>query len=191
MTDTDLWLQWNPKLDRNVIEAILALYDATTLDGGTLGHASPMTSAERDRFASDLAYGLRAGDLHLLLARSAGRPVFMAMLVPDRLPNCRHRATLCKGTVHPDWRGRGMVTRAFRALIERAEQLGIEQFVLDVREGTRAQALWRRLGFVTFGVLEDYARVGNARHRGYYMVQSVDALRVRLGLGRAREGHDA
>ena len=53
---------------------------------------------------------------------------------------------------------------------------------LDVRENTRAHKLWGRMGFVSFGVLEDYARVGETSHRGHYMTQRVSDLAARLAL---------
>lgn len=86
--------------------------------------------------------------------------------------------------MHPAWRGHRLVEVAFEALVARADALGIEQFVLDVREGSRAHALWQRFGFVSYGVLEDYARVDGRRHRGHYMVQSVAALRERTAASR-------
>ena len=51
--------------------------------------------------------------------------------------------------------------------------------VLDVREGTRAHALWERFGFQTYGVLDDYARVNGQRFRGHFMSQTVASLKQR------------
>ena len=84
--------------------------------------------------------------------------------------------------MHPDYRGRHFVQLGCRELVRRAEQLGVEQFVLDVREGSRAHHLWQRFGFESFGVLQDYARVRGASHRGHFMVQTVASLRARLGV---------
>lgn len=61
-----------------------------------------------------------------------------------------------------------------------ARTLGIELLTLDVREGSRAHRLWSTLGFASFGVLNDYARVNGVSHRGHYMVQRVDDLAARL-----------
>lgn len=180
MTPTEFALYWNPRLDSDAAEAIAQLIDSTAADGGTLGYNAPMTPEVKALLIVQLARQVADGDLHVLLGRAPGGPVFLVMLRPNRMPNCRHTAELAKGVVHPDWRGRGLVELAFQALVTRADALGIEQFVLDVREGSRAHALWQRFGFVSYGVLDDYARVDGVQYRGHFMHQPVAALRQRL-----------
>jgi ribosomal protein S18 acetylase RimI-like enzyme len=137
-----------------------------------------MSATEAQAFIEDLRHCVADGGSSVLLGRVDGQPAFLAILTLNRMPNCRHRAELSKGVVHPDYRGKNFVQLGFRALLLRAEQLGIEQLVLDVREGCRAHALWQRFGFVSFGVLEDYARIDGKSHRGHFMVQSVASLRA-------------
>ena len=91
-----------------------------------------------------------------------------------------HRAELAKGVVHPEFRGMHFVQLALREITRRAERLGVEQLVLDVREHTRAHRLWQFFGFETYGVLEDYARAQGRVHRGHFMAQAVRALRLRV-----------
>ena len=180
MTDIEQRLIWNPPLEGDVACAVVCLINSTVDDGGTLGHAEPMTELAASRFLAQLTRGLDAGDVQLLLGFAGAEPTFMVMMTQSLMPNCRHTAELSKGVVHPHWRGRRLVEAAFRALVERAELSGVEQFVLDVREESRAHALWQRFGFVSYGVLEDYARVGGRVHRGHYMAQSVQSLRRRI-----------
>jgi hypothetical protein len=71
---------------------------------------------------------------------------------------------------------------ALAEIVSRARELGVEQFELDVRENSRAHRLWQQMGFRTWGVMDDYARVNGCAYRGHYMRQSVDDLSNRLGL---------
>ena len=181
MSDTAaLLLQWNPVLDADAARAIIQLVDATVEDGGTLGHADRMSPQQAAHFIARLARRIEEKEVQLLLGRCEGEPAFMVMMSPSAMPNCRHTAELTKAVAHPKWRGRRLVEKALRALLDRATALGIEQFVLDVREGSRAHLLWQRFGFASYGVLDDYARVNGQRFRGHYMAQAVDVLRTRL-----------
>lgn len=182
MNNPDITVQWVSKFDEKIIDAIVSLVNCSTRDGGTLGYASPMAPDESERFVSSLQRRVMTGESHLLLGHVDSAPAFLAVLTPSGMQNCRHRAELGKGVVHPLFRGRRLVEIAFRQLVEHAESLGIEQFVLDVREGSRAHVLWQRFGFSTYGVLDDYARVNGIRHRGHHMVQSVASLRARLSM---------
>jgi ribosomal protein S18 acetylase RimI-like enzyme len=88
--------------------------------------------------------------------------------------------------VHPSFRGQRLVELALKQLVNRADSLRIEQLVLDVREDTRAHMLWKRYGFSTYGVLEDYARIDGRVYRGHCMVQGVGSLRARLRMDRKK-----
>lgn len=43
MTDIEPRLIWNPPLEGDVARAVVYLVNSTADDGGTLGHAEPMT----------------------------------------------------------------------------------------------------------------------------------------------------
>jgi ribosomal protein S18 acetylase RimI-like enzyme len=180
MSDSDVTHQWVTDLDADATRAIVTLVDCASGDGGTLGYAEPMAAVDAQAFVENLRRRVKNGESHVLLGRVGGLPAFLAVLTLNGMPNCRHRAELSKGVVHPDFRGRHFVQLGFREMVRRAQQLGVEQLVLDVREGSRAHQLWQRFGFETFGVLQDYARVGGAIHRGHFMVQTVASLRARL-----------
>jgi ribosomal protein S18 acetylase RimI-like enzyme len=180
MKNSDINPQWVTDLDGETADAIVALMDCAAADGGTLGYAEPISAEESAGFVSGLRRRISAGESHVLIGRVDRQLVFLAILTLNGMPNCRHRAELSKGVVHPDYRGRQCVQMAFRELVQRAEALGVEQLVLDVREDTRAHALWQRFGFQSFGVLPDYARVKGASYQGHFMAQSVASLRARL-----------
>ena len=180
MESTDISVRWIEEFNETECKAIIELVNSTVQDHGTLGYAQTLTTEQATAFCDDLRYRTQQNDIHVLLGTSGHLPAVMAILAPGSMPNTRHRAELCKGVVHPAFRGLGLPKLAFGALIERAEFLGVEQFVLDVREGTRAHALWQRFGFTDFGVLDDYARVDGTPYRGHFMQQSVADMRARL-----------
>ncbi len=177
--EIELQLRWEPYPTDAMLSAIVELIDCAKDDGGTLGYAAPMSAAEASAFARGLRSALRDRTTHALLGTAGDYLRFFCLLTPSPMPNCRHRAELSKGVMHPGHRGRNLLPRVFRAIVRQAESLGIEQLVLDVREGTRAHALWERFGFQTYGVLDDYARVNGQRFRGHFMSQTVASLKQR------------
>jgi ribosomal protein S18 acetylase RimI-like enzyme len=190
MSDSDISAQWVSNFDKKTARAIVSLVDFATHDDGTLGNVFAMTAAEAESFLSNLHRRVVAGESYVLLCHVGGKPAALGVFSLNGMQNCVHRAELSKGVVNPAFRGRYLVDRMFRECLQLAEALSIEQLVLDVREGSRAHALWRHFGFTTYGVLEDYARVHGVRHRGHYMVQSVASLRERLSPKRRHLDHN-
>jgi ribosomal protein S18 acetylase RimI-like enzyme len=182
MNNQDIQVQWITDFNAETSRSIVSLIDCATADGGTLGYVESMTDAEAESFVSVLSQGVAGGKAHVLLGHIGDIPAFLAVLTLNVMSNCKHRAELSKGIVHPSFRGKRLVELAFHELVKRAEVLGVDQLVLDVRESSRAHILWQRFGFVTYGVLEDYARVHGIPCRGHFMVQSVDSLRSHLGV---------
>jgi ribosomal protein S18 acetylase RimI-like enzyme len=178
--DSEVKYGWISGLDATDGRAIIGLINEAVADEGTLGYAAPMTAAEADAYVEGLNLRMASGGSHVFLARVGGEPAFMALLSVTGMHNCRHRAEISKGIAARRFRGRGLVDLAFREIVKRAEMLGVEQLVLDVREGTRAHRLWKLYGFQTYGVLEDYARFGGAGHCGHFMVQATASLRARV-----------
>lgn len=181
MIKQDISTDWVTDFSGATARGIIELVDCATADGGTLGFAQPMKEDEARSFVNGLRHRVAGGNTHVLLGTAERLPVFLAILSLNDMPNCRHRAELSKGVVRPDFRGRHLVEMAFAQIVQRSALLGIDQLVLDVRENSRAHILWQRFGFVTYGVLEDYARVHSEVCRGHFMVQTVNALRERLG----------
>jgi ribosomal protein S18 acetylase RimI-like enzyme len=186
MNDLDVSVQWVTQFDDEACAAIVSLVDFAVNDGGTLGYSRPLAHEEAVGFVAGLKRRVDIGEAHVLLGRASGLPAVLAVLSLNGMHNCRHRAEIGKGIVHPAFRGQRLVELALKQLVKRAESLEVDQLVLDVREGSRAHALWVRFGFCGYGVLDDYARIDGKTHRGHYMVQPVASLRARLGMDRQR-----
>jgi ribosomal protein S18 acetylase RimI-like enzyme len=183
MNEVEVNVQWVENVAvQGMSSSIVSLVDCATQDGGTLGYSQPLTAPEAQNLLGDLQRRIDHGASHVLLGHTGTDPVFLAVLTQSNMDNCKHRAELSKGVIHPNYRGRSLVKLAFSELTARAKFLGVDQLVLDVREGSRAHALWLRFGFTTYGTLDDYARIDGVSYRGCYMMQPVHALRARLSM---------
>lgn len=67
--------------------------------------------------------------------------------------------------VHPDWRGRGIGERLMRASLDAADAFGFTRIELGVfSHNTRAQTLYRKLGFVEEGVKRSHILIDGTFH---------------------------
>lgn len=122
----------------------------------------------RGNFIDSLAAGYLGEVLHLLHGQEvelAG--YFLAMPGVEELH-------LLNITVAPDWQGQGLGRAMLQAVCALARERALPQVLLEVRaSNVRAQALYRRFGFVEIGL-----------RRGYYpaVLGREDAVVMRLAL---------
>lgn len=180
MNNDEITIRWVTEFDKKIAAGIISLVNLAIHDGGTLGFSNLLEQQESEDLLESMRHRVNAGEAHVLIGTSESTPVMLAVLSLNGMHNCRHRAEISKGIIHPQFRGRRLVMFGLQKIVERAEIFGISQLVLDVRENSRAHALWERMGFSTYGVLDDYARFDGERFRGHFMVQSVASLRARV-----------
>ena len=122
----------------------------------------------RGNFIDSLAAGYAAEVLHVVDAgQVALAGYFVALGGVDELH-------LLNITVAPEWQGLGLGHRLLHAVSALGRERDLSQLFLEVRESNhRARALYRRFGFVEFGM-----------RRGYYPAAGgrEDAVVMRLGL---------
>jgi len=84
----------------------------------------------------------------------------------------RHRANIGAMYVSPSVRGQGIGRQLMQAALDHFRSLGdIEQVVLAVTAGNiAARNLYRRMGFITWGVDPAYIRVGDVDHDIEWMI---------------------
>ncbi|TAK78651.1 MAG: GNAT family N-acetyltransferase [Aquabacterium sp.] len=167
--------EWISEFNIQDMGCVRALFSASIHDEGILGYPQELSDGEFTRFMSGLNKQIREGLTHVLVARSSRSIVGMVLLRRSEMPNCRHRAEICKAVIAPAFRGAGIVVVAFERLRQRAQELGIDCLTLDVREGSRAHLLWTALGFESFGVMDDYARYNGQSFRGHFMAMRLGA----------------
>jgi ribosomal protein S18 acetylase RimI-like enzyme len=96
-----------------------------------------------------------------------------ADIVPSDIPECAHRGTLGMGLAATH-RGKGLGARLLQACLDHAPRSGIEKVELTVyTSNTRAIALYRKFGFVEYGLQRDYRRVDGVVYDALLMEKSL------------------
>ena len=98
-----------------------------------------------------------SGAIRPIVARLDGEVVGVVLLVPSRNPNSPHRAEVNKVIVHRRVRGRGIGAGLMEALEQLARADGRWLLLLDTESDSAADRLYRRLGWIPFGVVPDHA----------------------------------
>lgn len=173
--------EWQEQFDLEQQKDVLQLMNLILEREDTIGYPAPLEWDEGMELMGATARAVAAGEQHVLLFRTQDDGVVGHVLMTRRLlPNCRHIGEICRTFVHPNYRGVSVVRLGLRAVLERAENIGIEVLQLDVRAGTRIARLWEAVGFQIIGEMKDYARVNGVRYSGLFMFQHVSVLRERL-----------
>lgn len=173
-------LRWLSAIDEQTGSGILAVMNRVLQNETTIGFPGPLDENTGRSLMRQLHEDVQTGRRHVLVAEKGNKVVGQLILTPNQLPNCRHTVEISRGIIDPAFRGAGLSLRAFREVANKCEELNRELIWLDVRDGTLAAMWWRHFGFKPFGVLEDYARVGDKTYTGVYMAQSLANLKQRL-----------
>ncbi len=142
--------------DATVCAALAGLL-ADAVDGGaSVGFVLPLPAHEARAWADAVVAGLGPG-LALWVAEQGGHVVGTVQLGPCLKANGRHRGEVMKLLVHRSARSQGVATALMAALEAHARRTDLRLLVLDTEAGSGAEALYRRLGWVPFGQVPDYA----------------------------------
>jgi ribosomal protein S18 acetylase RimI-like enzyme len=169
---------WLTNNDHNTVTEIVDLVAAVSAHDPFVGLPAQPTAAETEQLLTKIQDGLAGGRTDVLAVRApAGQLIACVVLTRPPTANQSHIGELTTGAVHPDYRGRKVVTGAFAEIVHHCQLVGIELLRLDVRAGIRAERLWRTYGFREYGRLADYGRIDGRSYSGVYLAQSVDQLR--------------
>ncbi|ACC76262.1 GNAT family N-acetyltransferase [Paraburkholderia caribensis] len=167
--------EWPSSLSRQDMTELVDLMNTVSTRETTLGFFEPITASTGLEMMESLDADLRARAVELLIARErpGGRIVGMLILARQALPARRHIVEMKRCVIEPGYRGR-FVLNGWRLALERVKEMGCEMIVIDVRSDGKAEQLWRRLGFVEYGRLDDFARVNGRVITGYFLRAYVD-----------------
>ncbi|CAM3750129.1 GNAT family N-acetyltransferase [Kibdelosporangium persicum] len=157
-------------------EDVTTMVTRSAEDEGILGFHEPLTTAEKATFCGDLEHKLLSGSDCLLLGSDDDGVVGMCIVSLTAMPNCRHIADVSKAYLEPRVRRTTAISEIAWAVCGLTRELGVETLKIDVREDSPAHRVWRRFGFTTYGILDDYSRVDGVSHRGHFMSHSVERL---------------
>jgi acetyltransferase len=135
-----------------------ALLEDVVVAGASVGFLLPNPRLDIVRYWQRVAADLDAGDRTLLAFERDGRILGTVQVDYCAKANGRHRAEIQKLLVVPTARQQGIGAALMRAAEEVARDRGRWLLLLDTREGTAGDALYRRLGWTAFGRVVDYAR---------------------------------
>jgi L-amino acid N-acyltransferase YncA len=180
-------LEWPERFSSHDVEQCVALLNAVVRTSGTNGYSQELSREDGDRLFEGLEFAIRRGEAFQLFARDEnGRVIGIATLYRYKQPDRRHVVEISRVAILPERRGEFLMT-GWREVLRLVKSIGGDLLAIDVSEDGPV-ALWERLGFRTWGVMKDYARVGSRRLDGYYMTISVSdalaALDIKLGSAR-------
>lgn len=180
--------EWPQTLSQQDMERMVALINTVSLRESTLCFYEEIPLQTGVEMMRELVADIQKGRCHLLIARNdEGHIVGMVTVAPLQLPGRRHIAELRRGVIDPDYRGLFISSMGFEQALRKAQSLGCEMVILDVHGGSKAEVLWRHLGFKEYGKMEDYSRIRDRVVTGYYMYAHIkDVLAHREQSGSLR-----
>ena len=141
--DSDLWA-----LARLLIDAVES--------GAAVSFLAPLTIEQaEDWWRQTLATALPRSIF--LVTREDEEIVGTVQLHPAWAPNQPHRAEVVKLLVHRRSQGKGLANSLMEAIEEQARDAGFSLLTLDAKCGGAAEHLYRRRGWVAFGIVPKYA----------------------------------
>jgi len=168
----DLTFEWPERFTDHDVEECVALLNAVVRTSGTNGYSKELTIDDGEQLLVGLEFAIGRGEASQLLVRDAnGCVVGIATLQRYKQPDRKHVIEVSRVAIKPERRGEFLMA-GWLAVLQRVQAMGAEVIAIDVSEDGPV-ALWERLGFKTWGVMKDYARVGSRQLDGYYMTISV------------------
>jgi acetyltransferase len=124
--------------------------------GAALGFVPPLSFDEARDYWQSVRPQLYAGSRVLLAACLHDRIVGSGQLSLPPWSNGRHRAMLEKLFVSAALRGRGIGSLLLTALQDAARLRGRSLLLINARRGEPAEALYKKMGYVEYGVIPGY-----------------------------------
>jgi ribosomal protein S18 acetylase RimI-like enzyme len=137
----------------------------------------PTVEEESARSEAEIGARIVRGPTQVVFGAFEGtRLVGIAGLRREALVQVAHKATVWGVFVHPGCRHHGIARMLFACARTHAVEAGVLQIQLCVNAGNQeAKALYRSLGFITFGVEPRAMQVGGRFYDEEHMVLRLDA----------------
>jgi acetyltransferase len=145
-----------PALRARRAEFVALLRDAVDGDA-SVGFVHPLDESSLQAFWNGVAADVEEGTRSVLAVEHDGRIVGSVQLAPCLKDNGRHRAEVQKLLVLSGARRRGIARALMDAVEVRARAQRIRLLLLDTRQASPSELLYRRSGWTAFGTVPDYA----------------------------------
>ena len=160
-----LLFEFDPPLTAELREQIVGLWVEVTNTGGAVGFVPPVTAADIRPTAEKTFAGIDEGLDHLLVGRDDGRLVAVLFVIDNRFELKAHWRVLKRVMVAPGSQGRGYGAAIMREAADIGRKLGLAGLHVTVREGTRTEDFYTRLGYREVGRLPGALRVAPGDNR--------------------------
>lgn len=129
--------------------------------GASMNFILPFSPDDGTAYWRSRLADVASGAVRPIVARVDGRIEGVTLLVLARNPNAPHRAEVAKVVVHRRARGQGLGTGLMMAAeaLARAEERWL--LILDTMTGSDADRLYRRLGWLEVGIIQDHSLAPN------------------------------
>jgi GNAT superfamily N-acetyltransferase len=144
-------------VDDAQIEGLADLLIDCIEGGAGVSFMHPLAPAKAQAFWRNVSAGVAAGERALLVAEDDSGIVGTVQLVLDQPENQPHRADLSKMLVHRRARRQGLGAELLRAAEQMAVDCGKTLLVLDTNEGSDAERLYERMGWIRVGTIPGYS----------------------------------
>lgn len=144
------------KDDLHLIAPLSALLRDAVHGGASVGFLAPLDEGRAGAYWQRVFQAVGEG-LHLWVAELDGEVVGTVQLELCTRENGRHRAEVQKLLVLSSQRGRGIAARLMQAAEAQAVAMGRTLLVLDTQSGSKAEAVYRHLGWTVAGQVPEYA----------------------------------
>lgn len=137
-------------------QSLVGLLNDAVSDGASIGFLAPLPVDVAAAYWQSVGDAL-GNNLHLWIAESENQVVGTIQLERCAKENGRHRGEIQKLFVSQSKRGGGISTLLMREAERYAAQNGLSLLVLDTQAGSKAEHVYRHLGWHRVGEIPDYA----------------------------------
>jgi len=146
-------------VDEALRRQLLSCWTDVTNAGGAVGFVPPVSEDDIAPTLDELVRRVREGRAVLAHLTVDGATAGFAVLARAPSPLRRHWATVLRVQVHPSRQGSGLGRVLMEGVHAIARDEGLEFLHLGARDGTGADAFYRRLGYAEVGRMPGAIRV--------------------------------
>jgi GNAT superfamily N-acetyltransferase len=148
----------DPPLTDKLRAEVVACWTDVSNAGGAVGFVPPITMDDVQPVAAKSFAGVGTGGDRLIAGRvptadGAGRLAAVAFITDDQFQLTEHWRTVKRVMVHPDFQGLGLGARLMAEVERVGRAMGLEQLVLDCRDGTGNDEFYKKCGYSEYGRL--------------------------------------
>jgi acetyltransferase len=140
-----------------ILPDLISLLQDTVNGGSSVGFIPPLLDSTAEHYWTGVFGEVAAGRRRLLVGIVDDHICGSVQLGLVTKQNGLHRADVEKLIVHSSYRNRGIAHSLLTVLEDQARQDGRTLLVLDTVEGSIAESLYRRCGYIPVGVIPNYA----------------------------------